>query len=234
MESLWWTSPKVRARFRQTPRASAGDEDCFAFNQGFYNLFLAVGNVCGTRAGFGWGRPRFRADTGELELPVHAWRGNRVGGVGTRRCGAVRSFKEQPRCSSCCSLWFTRRVDEGSMDGLECRRWQGDPPSQAAGTLPLLPVMIWLGAMGLSKGTFRPGLAARARLGACAPRPLAYLCAFISLACGVGLLWRAHRGRRGTRDVRVAHRVAAGPQTGPISSSRLRWCWLPGRSVRRA
>ena len=46
MESLWWTSPKVRARFRQTPE-QAGATRLFAFNQGFYNLFLAVGAFAG-------------------------------------------------------------------------------------------------------------------------------------------------------------------------------------------
>jgi putative membrane protein len=42
MESLWWTTPGVRARFRQTPE-SAEATRLFAFNQGFYNLFLALG-----------------------------------------------------------------------------------------------------------------------------------------------------------------------------------------------
>jgi putative membrane protein len=46
MESLWWTSPRVRARFRQTPE-QAEVTRLFAFNQGFYNLFLAVGTLAG-------------------------------------------------------------------------------------------------------------------------------------------------------------------------------------------
>src|SRR5258705_11838555 len=46
MESLWWTTPKVRARFRQTPEG-AGATRLFAFNQGFYNLFLAGGIFAG-------------------------------------------------------------------------------------------------------------------------------------------------------------------------------------------
>ena len=46
MESLWWTSPKVRARFRQTPEQAEATR-LFAFNQGFYNLFLAVGTFAG-------------------------------------------------------------------------------------------------------------------------------------------------------------------------------------------
>src|SRR5258705_9672640 len=46
MESLWWTTPKVRARFRQAPE-QADATKLFAFNQGFYNLFLAIGVFAG-------------------------------------------------------------------------------------------------------------------------------------------------------------------------------------------
>src|SRR5258708_9359036 len=46
MESLWWTAPKVRARFRQA-REQADATRLFAFNQGFYNLFLAIGTFAG-------------------------------------------------------------------------------------------------------------------------------------------------------------------------------------------
>jgi len=46
MESLWWTRPKVRARFRQAPE-QADATKLFAFNQGFYNLFLAIGTFAG-------------------------------------------------------------------------------------------------------------------------------------------------------------------------------------------
>jgi putative membrane protein len=42
MESLWWTTPQVRARFRQTPEQAEATR-LLAFNQGFYNLFLGVG-----------------------------------------------------------------------------------------------------------------------------------------------------------------------------------------------
>lgn len=42
MESLWWTTPAVRQRFRQTPE-QAETTRLLAFNQGFYNLFLAAG-----------------------------------------------------------------------------------------------------------------------------------------------------------------------------------------------
>jgi putative membrane protein len=46
MESVWWTTPQVRARFRQSPE-QAETTRVLAFNQGFYNLFLAVGTFAG-------------------------------------------------------------------------------------------------------------------------------------------------------------------------------------------
>jgi len=46
MESLWWTTPKVRQRFRQAPEQAHATR-LFAFNQGFYNLFLATGTFVG-------------------------------------------------------------------------------------------------------------------------------------------------------------------------------------------
>jgi putative membrane protein len=42
MESLWWTKPAVFRRFRST-EAQAQMTKSLAFNQGFYNLFLAAG-----------------------------------------------------------------------------------------------------------------------------------------------------------------------------------------------
>jgi putative membrane protein len=46
MESLWWTNSKVRVRFRQAPEQAEATK-LFAFNQGFYNLFLAIGTFAG-------------------------------------------------------------------------------------------------------------------------------------------------------------------------------------------
>ena len=46
MESLWWTTPQVRERFRQLPEQAEATK-LFAFNQGFYNLFLALGVFAG-------------------------------------------------------------------------------------------------------------------------------------------------------------------------------------------
>jgi putative membrane protein len=46
MESLWWTTATVRARFRQGPE-QADATKLFAFNQGFYNLFLGLGTFAG-------------------------------------------------------------------------------------------------------------------------------------------------------------------------------------------
>ena len=41
MESLTWTSPRTRATFGLTEQQAADTKE-LAFNQGFYNLFLAV------------------------------------------------------------------------------------------------------------------------------------------------------------------------------------------------
>ena len=46
MESLWWTTPSVRARFGQAPEQAHATR-LLAFNQGFYNLFLALGTFAG-------------------------------------------------------------------------------------------------------------------------------------------------------------------------------------------
>ena len=46
MESLLWTKPKVNKLFRMSP-ADAQATKLLAFNQGFYNLFLAVGALAG-------------------------------------------------------------------------------------------------------------------------------------------------------------------------------------------
>ena len=42
MESVLWTTPRVRATFGVTSDAQAEHTRPLAFNQGFYNLFLAV------------------------------------------------------------------------------------------------------------------------------------------------------------------------------------------------
>lgn len=46
VESAWWTTPGVRRRFRQTPEQAEATR-LLAFNQGFYNLFLAAGTFGG-------------------------------------------------------------------------------------------------------------------------------------------------------------------------------------------
>ena len=46
MVSLWWTRPAVYRRFRST-EAQAQATRSLAFNQGFYNLFLAAGILGG-------------------------------------------------------------------------------------------------------------------------------------------------------------------------------------------
>ena len=46
MESLMWTSPRARATFGTTPETAQITKE-LAFNQGFYNLFLAIISVIG-------------------------------------------------------------------------------------------------------------------------------------------------------------------------------------------
>ena len=45
-ESLWWTRPAVARRFRNTEQQAQATKS-LAFNQGFYNLFLAAGTLGG-------------------------------------------------------------------------------------------------------------------------------------------------------------------------------------------
>ncbi|WP_448631398.1 DUF1304 domain-containing protein [Cellulomonas soli] len=47
MESLTWTSPRTRATFGSTPEEAAATRE-MAYNQGFYNLFLAILVAVGT------------------------------------------------------------------------------------------------------------------------------------------------------------------------------------------
>ena len=49
MESLTWTSPRTRAAFGTTPE-EAETTKLLAFNQGFYNLFLAIVSGVGIAA----------------------------------------------------------------------------------------------------------------------------------------------------------------------------------------
>ncbi|WP_291377618.1 DUF1304 domain-containing protein [Demequina sp.] len=46
MESLWWTTPRVRATFGTTVEQAEATRG-LAFNQGFYNLFLALVTLAG-------------------------------------------------------------------------------------------------------------------------------------------------------------------------------------------
>lgn len=48
LESVAWTSPKTRAIFGVASATEAETTKPLAFNQGFYNLFLAVSVVAGT------------------------------------------------------------------------------------------------------------------------------------------------------------------------------------------
>ncbi|OBI88604.1 DUF1304 domain-containing protein [Mycobacterium asiaticum] len=51
MESLTWTSPRTRATFGTTPE-EAETTKLLAYNQGFYNLFLAIVTGVGVAAVF--------------------------------------------------------------------------------------------------------------------------------------------------------------------------------------
>ncbi|WP_284979383.1 DUF1304 domain-containing protein [Arthrobacter sp. fls2-241-R2A-200] len=47
MESITWTRPATWKRFSLTSQADAETTKSLAYNQGFYNLFLAVGALIG-------------------------------------------------------------------------------------------------------------------------------------------------------------------------------------------
>jgi len=47
MESVWFMQPRVHKRFGAATTADAEACRLFAFNQGFYNLFLAIGIFVG-------------------------------------------------------------------------------------------------------------------------------------------------------------------------------------------
>jgi len=53
MESAWWTRPKIWQRFGLGSQTEAETTRVLAYNQGFYNLFLAVGALIGLFLFFG-------------------------------------------------------------------------------------------------------------------------------------------------------------------------------------
>jgi len=46
-ETVWWRRPEVWRAFRLPDQEAADSAAFFAYNQGFYNLFLAVGALLG-------------------------------------------------------------------------------------------------------------------------------------------------------------------------------------------
>lgn len=50
MESITWTKPATWKRFSLTSQADADTTKPLAYNQGFYNLFLAIGALVGIGA----------------------------------------------------------------------------------------------------------------------------------------------------------------------------------------
>lgn len=61
MESVWWTRPSTWKRFGVADQAAADTTRPMAYNQGFYNLFLAIGAALGVALAVagdaGTGRP---------------------------------------------------------------------------------------------------------------------------------------------------------------------------------
>lgn len=57
MESITWTKPATWKRFSVTSQADAETTKPLAYNQGFYNLFLAIGALIGIIA-VGMGAPQ--------------------------------------------------------------------------------------------------------------------------------------------------------------------------------
>ena len=53
MESAWWTRPKIWQRFGLASQTEAETTRVLDYNQGFYNLFLAVGAAIGLSLYFG-------------------------------------------------------------------------------------------------------------------------------------------------------------------------------------
>jgi putative membrane protein len=65
MESLTWTSTRTRATFGITEEEALATKE-LAFNQGFYNLFLAIITVTGIVIGDGIGFALIFAGTGSM------------------------------------------------------------------------------------------------------------------------------------------------------------------------
>ncbi len=56
LESVLWAKPNVWRRFGLRSQTDADVVEPMAFNQGFYNLFLALGSIVGMLL-LGWGNP---------------------------------------------------------------------------------------------------------------------------------------------------------------------------------
>ena len=69
MESVQWTQPRIWKRFGVPDQASADTIKPMAYNQGFYNLFLAIGAIIGI-ALFWAGAPDTAAQTAGRTLTL--------------------------------------------------------------------------------------------------------------------------------------------------------------------
>lgn len=71
MESVQWTQPRIWKRFGVPDQSAADTLRPMAYNQGFYNLFLAVGVVLGVVL-YGVGAPESTARAAGLALALFA------------------------------------------------------------------------------------------------------------------------------------------------------------------
>ncbi|BDV29643.1 DUF1304 domain-containing protein [Microbacterium terricola] len=71
MESVQWTQPRVWKRFGVADQAAADTIKPMAYNQGFYNLFLAIGAIIGI-ALFWAGEPSTIADVAGRTLVLYS------------------------------------------------------------------------------------------------------------------------------------------------------------------
>ena len=83
LESLAWTSPRARRIFGVATLDDAESQKELAFNQGFYNLFLAIITAVGIAA-FSMGPPR-------------RWRGTRLQRRRQHGCGGNGALALEPR-----------------------------------------------------------------------------------------------------------------------------------------
>jgi len=115
LESLWWTRPAVYRRFRST-EAQAQTTKNLAFNQGFYNLFLAAGTLGGlaliATGHRGAGMVLVAWNCASMLGAASSWPRRR------RRCCGARSSRA---CRRWCSSWAPRICARAEAPGVSFR-----------------------------------------------------------------------------------------------------------------